>query len=869
MATIAKIIGTASIRLTLDNKGFTAAVQAAVREAAAAARAKIDFDVDGDAIKKKTEDATRKSKPKIKADLDPDIFKKLSGLSSAVNNIPKLALGVSNAASIASGISGITSAVSQLSGVVALVPAGLLAAGVGFATLAIGTKGFGDALKAVGDPAKFNEAIKGLAPSARDAAQAVQGLQPAWKSLQLDVQQRLFDGLGTRIKDLGKNFLPTLKAGLGGVATELNGGVKLWADWANQGAQVSKLQGMLGSIRQFFANLAPAGRDFAAALTDIASVGSGFLPSFGTGIANVAARFREFIEASKNSGALKTFIQTGITAFGQLFTIIKNIISIAGQLFSGLQLEGGGFLTTLVNLTTTMKNFLASAQGQETLKSLGTVLSTISTTVGTVFNAALKAIGPIIVAIAPFIEQLIQAIGTKLTGAIQTVGPILLGLANFLSQNADVIVPLVLGLSSLIKIMSGVGSAIKLVKDGMQTYRDIMASTVLKTIAGWISMAAQAVASAAVIVGGWISTAAQAVASVAVQVGQWLLLGAQATLGAAKVAAAWVLQKLEAAGALLAQIPVFAAIVAGWVAMGVESLIRAAQMAAAWLIALGPIGWIIAAVVGLVALIIANWDTVKQTTIDVWNTVWKWISDRITDVSEWVGGRIRDILSFFDWLGELPGRVARWFGSVKDGAVQKLNELLDWIKGVPGWILDRLGDLGNLLVQAGKSILEGFLRGLKNVWNDITDFVGGIGRWISDHKGPISYDRQLLVPAGLAIMGGLHEGLQAGFQPIMDSVASMGDSLVNAFGAPVLGAGMNVNDLQVPSGATVSGGGATVQPVLNQYNIMQPGTDVKQFSQTVLQRGMSDFLNGASTLSVSRQGVQQGVNDLLVNGVAR
>ncbi|MEC3977908.1 phage tail tape measure protein [Amycolatopsis sp. H20-H5] len=261
-----------------------------------------------------------------------------------------------------------------------------------------------------------------------------------------------------------------------------------------------------------------------------------------------------------------------------------------------------------------------------------------------------------------------------------------------------------------------------------------------------------------------------------------IAMGVQATINAARVVAGWVLMQTAAILALVEQSVAVVGVVAGWVLMGVQSLIQAARMAAAWVIAMGPVGWIIALVVGLVALIIANWDSIKQWTIDAWNAIWKWVSDRITDVRDWVRDRLRDVLSFFEWLGDLPGKVSAWFGDMKDAAAAKLIELINWARGLPDRILDALGDLGQLLVNQGKAILRGFLDGLKNQWHAITDFVGGIGSWIADHKGPLSYDRRLLAPAGQVIMQGFHESLRENFAVVQDFIGDIAPSIADSAG---------------------------------------------------------------------------------------
>ena len=165
----------------------------------------------------------------------------------------------------------------------------------------------------------------------------------------------------------------------------------------------------------------------------------------------------------------------------------------------------------------------------------------------------------------------------------------------------------------------------------------------------------------------------------------------------------------------------------------------------------------------------AIFDGFSQILSNIWETI------KSVASSAWEALKA-SVLSIIDGL--VSGAQSAW--DTMSNAVSTL------VSNVTGFF-DQLWNIN--LFSAGQAILQGFLDGLQSVWSSVTDFVGGIAGWIADHKGPIEYDRKLLIPAGNAIMKGLDQGLQDQFKDVKQTVGGMAEEISDVFS----GDGLDLN----------------------------------------------------------------------------
>lgn len=162
------------------------------------------------------------------------------------------------------------------------------------------------------------------------------------------------------------------------------------------------------------------------------------------------------------------------------------------------------------------------------------------------------------------------------------------------------------------------------------------------------------------------------------------------------------------------------------------------------------------------------------------------------------------------------------FSQIVHGVVQGV---LGFLGGIGSAIIGIFAGAGTWLWNAGASIINGLLNGLRAAFGKVKSFVSGIGNWIVKHKGPLSYDKVMLKPAGLAIMQGFDKSLKAGWKDVQRTV--------NGMNAQING-GFDVDASKTGRANVSNGGGSTtyVQQTFNYPAIAPTSISTQQKLQT-------------------------------------
>jgi phage-related protein len=805
------------------------------------------------------------------------LLKNMTGLASGVGAATlKLGAMAGVLGFVASYAAPLSSALAGLIPVVGLIPGVVAAAVVGIGTLKLGMSGFSDVLKQMDDPAKFAEALKTLSPAAATAARGISDLKPEFDRLQLAVQERLFKNLGDEIKRTGEVLLPRLRAGLGPIASVFNGMAKDVLQFGRSSETLSALSGILIDVRLAFGNVAKGIEPILAGLRDIASVAAGMLPDLTSGFGAVAKEFAAWAKEMKDSGQMRDMIQTAIQGFKDLFKIISNVASIIGTIFGVMGETTGNFLTVLRNLTGEVATFLKSAEGTKALQvlfagvasvveGLKPLLLEIASVIGQYIIPALAKLGPFIAdgfrALVPAIEPL----GKALASLGPLIGTVAFQFAQVLAKAVMALAPVVEKLvPPLIKIIEVFGRLAGGAIDAL--------APLLLDLATVIS---EVVLSALLALEPVLPTFLQALSTMAEVLGTKLkdslpvLVELANTLGTALFDSLMIIipmlpQIMDAfIGILNAIIPLLPEL-AKLVAEALPELVRLLplilpmllELTAMWvqlvtdltpfitlileslIPAIKDFGQVAKDIIGDVKSAFGGMLDSFKGTIDLitglftgdWDKAWAGFKQIVQGAIDAIGGILNLAMDIF--LAPIRAIIDRVTGLFGDGDRDWTQKIKDFINGIPG----ALGDLNGVLWEAGKSLISGFISGVKAKFNDAVNVVKGLVTTITAYfpfspakKGPLS-GRGYTTWSGRALAEDFAKGIDSRAYLARDAITTMmelaSSPVLDTFGSQIQGSVDHTMSVQSGSATTgvaeaVREGLATATFEINQDGVFK------------------------------------------------
>lgn len=860
MASIAKIIGTAGIRLSADSKGLAVEMRAVLERSLREATAGLKLD-----LSNPVEEDAKRTSTRVKG-LFSDLFGHTRNLVSGFNEATaagtrlvlqgaKIGVAMAAVSSAVTGIVGLAGALGQAAGAAGLIPAALLTIKAITTTIKIGFQGVGDSISALasGDMAAFAESLKALSPEAQKTIGSLGQFNKQIQAIKTSTQDNIFKGLAGPLDALASRSLPKVKDLFNGIATSINGAAKETLFFLSSAQEQAKIGSLFANIKSSAAGIAPALKPAISAFLDISNVGSSFLPQIATGLAGIAQRFGAFIGQAAASGQLQAFFQNALDVVEKLFGVISNIGQILGSVFRAADQAGGGFLNTLLSITDQVATFLKSAQGQTALTSffssmreiIAAVLPVIFSIVSVVANNLVPIFTQLAKIILPVINSVVQQFGAALTAA----QPGIIGLAQGIASLLEVFGPTITFAVQLAGILGGV------------------LGKVLQTLAPVLARVANAILNGLMAVMPKLEPVILLIADAAVQ-----LIDAIIPL---------IPLFFQVLAAVLPLLPPFiqliAAILPPLIGL-VQALVPIIQAFAQILLALiPPITSVvttilnilippirlIATVVAAMAQIVADVFTALSGTIttilnllgSIISGIWGAIFNTITSVVQAIGNFVRG------GFEAIRSTIANALSGIASVVSSGLNNVIGFFRELPGKVLGFLGNIASDAFEAGKNIIKGIINGLGNLAGAIIEKIKSVvsGAWhaVLDFFG-IGSPSKLAEETFRWVGKGAIKGLEGISGQVQQAASDLATSAMGALAGP-LGAGVGLGPLTGGAAGLGGAAGGLGGVVLNQTNIMQPGTDAAQFAAEVSRRGAQRLSAGSAALPVSVGSVQNGI----------
>ncbi|MEU0783550.1 peptidoglycan DD-metalloendopeptidase family protein, partial [Streptomyces sp. NPDC006173] len=351
---------------------------------------------------------------------------------------------------------------------------------------------------AAAQTSKLDTALSKLSPNARAFVGTLQQMAPAWRGMKLDVQDRLFAGVGTRLSQVGGQILPTVRRGLVGTAGELNLMGK------NALTAVSNLQkaGTLGKVFDGIqSSLGNLSRVPGQLVTGFAQLSVAAQPAFDrmtAGAGSAIDRVMEKLAKGLANGKLEDAISTALDVAVQFGHVLGDLGGILGGIFKAASAAGGNFFGVVGAALAQIRKIIELPEVQAALTTIFKALNAVAKLLAGALGAALQAVLPLLATIAPvvtqlagslmpIVAQLFASLGKALMPIIKALLPVIVNVVDVIGGLVIQLLPLLAPLGALIAaIVTALAPIIALIGSNLKVIVGAIVQLLVPVIAGLI-----------------------------------------------------------------------------------------------------------------------------------------------------------------------------------------------------------------------------------------------------------------------------------------------------------------------------------------------------------------------------------------------
>lgn len=256
---------------------------------------------------------------------------------------------------------------------------------------------------------------------------------------------------------------------------------------------------------------------------------------------------------------------------------------------------------------------------------------------------------------------------------------------------------------------------------------------------------------------------------------------------------------------------------------------------------------------GLAAIVVSIFNAIKlavQGFTKFWGDAWKLAGSIVSSIwnaiVNYVKNGIAAVQGYVAKVAAVRQMIFDAFERARAAVVQKTGEIVAFVKSLPGKISDALGNVGSILYNKGKQIIQGLIDGIRDMFGKlrgiVSDAMGIIGRFLPGSpakEGPLSGQ-------GYTKIRGAH--LVEDFATGIDSNARMVEQAIAEILRNLGGALPDPHAASAVAGAVASGGTgvATLTRPAQAPAQAEPSINIEKIEIT----GVWDFTDPLATRKI-------------------